>query len=67
LKRQFSEEKITNKYIKLYSKYLSIIVIQIKTTLRFYLTPVRLAIIKNTKMLVRMQKIKNPHTLSVGM
>jgi hypothetical protein len=42
---------------------------QIKTTLRFHLTPVRIAIIKNitTNMLMRMWGKRNPHTLLVGM
>jgi hypothetical protein len=43
---------------------------QIKTTLRFYLTPVRIAIIKNTnnkKMLARMWGKRNPCALLVGM
>jgi hypothetical protein len=43
---------------------------QFKTTLRFHLTPIRIAIIKNTKkqhVLARMWGKKNPHTLLVGM
>jgi hypothetical protein len=43
---------------------------QIKTTLRFHLIPVRIAIIKNTyqyQMLVGMWGKRNPHTLLVGM
>jgi hypothetical protein len=42
---------------------------QIKTTLRFYLTPVRIATIKDPQeqMLARMRGKRNPHTLLVGM
>jgi hypothetical protein len=42
---------------------------QIKTTLRFHLTPVRIAIIKNTTNNIRWRGYggKNPHTLLVGM
>jgi hypothetical protein len=43
---------------------------QIKSTLRFHLTPVRIAIIKNhhqQQVLVRVWGKKNPHTLPVGM
>jgi hypothetical protein len=43
---------------------------EIKTTLRFHLTPVRIAIIKKhhqQQVLVRMQGKWNPHTLLVGM
>jgi hypothetical protein len=43
---------------------------QIRTTLRFHLTPVRIAIIRNTtkkQVLVRMWQKRNPYTLLVGM
>jgi hypothetical protein len=43
---------------------------QIKTTLRYHLTSVRIAIIKkhhHQQMLVRIQAKRNPHTLLVGM
>jgi hypothetical protein len=43
--------------------------IQIKTTLRFYLTPVRIASIKNThnnKCWQGSGEKRNPHTLLVG-
>jgi hypothetical protein len=50
MNRQFSEEEIqmTNKYMHQSSTFLAIKEMQIKTTLRFLLTPVRLAIIKKT-------------------
>jgi hypothetical protein len=41
---------------------------QIKTTVRFYLTPVRIATIKNiTKNVVEDVEKRKPHTLLVGM
>jgi hypothetical protein len=50
LNRTFSEEEVqkTKKHMKKYSPFPAIKEMQIKTTLRFYLTPVRMAIIKNT-------------------
>jgi hypothetical protein len=39
---------MARKHMKKCSSSLAIKVIQIKTTLKFYLTPVRIAIIKNT-------------------
>jgi hypothetical protein len=49
LNREFSKEEVqvTNKCIKKCSSSLAIKEMQIKTTLRFHLTPVRIAIIKN--------------------
>jgi hypothetical protein len=50
LKRQFSKEvQMANKYMKKCSTSLAINKMQIKTTLRFYFTLIRRAIIKNTK------------------
>jgi hypothetical protein len=39
---------IANKYKKKYSTFLPIKEMQMKTTLRFYLTPVRMAIMRKT-------------------
>jgi hypothetical protein len=60
LNSEFSKEEVqmTNKYIKNFSTYLAIKEMQIKTILRFHLTPVRKAISKGKKkkqILVRMQ------------
>jgi hypothetical protein len=60
---------MTKKHIKKCSPSLVIKEMQIKTTLRFHLTPVGIAIIKNTtnNVLARMWGKRNPGTLLVGM
>jgi hypothetical protein len=59
---------MAKKHMKKCSPPLAIKEMQIKTTLRFHLTPVRIAIIKNTNnKVVRMWGKRNPRTLLVGM
>ena len=50
LDRHYTEEdtQVINKYMKMCSTSLVIREMQIKTTLRFHLTPIRMVIIKNT-------------------
>jgi hypothetical protein len=50
LNRTFSKEEVhmAKKHTRKYSLSLAIKEMQIKTTLRFHLTPIRIAIIKNT-------------------
>jgi hypothetical protein len=72
LNRTFSKEEVqvAKKHMKKCSPSLAIKEIQIKTTLIFHLTPIRIAIIKNTTNNKCWQGCggkRNPHTLLVGM
>ena len=71
LNRHFSKEEMqmANKHMKRCSIMLIIREMQVKITMRYYLIPVRMAIIKKNpqQMLTRMWRKGNPHTLLVGM
>ena len=68
LNRNFSKEDVqmANRHMKRYATSLIIREMQMKTTMRYYLTPVRMAVQKE-QMLVRMWRKGNSNTLLVEM